>query len=130
MIHIADIEVDPQKLFCCQELLHFLREEGETDLALSKIRDRYFNAFGNELTWRYPYSDGKHMGLVIVVVQEGFLSLPYDNVDKEAYEIFELDEASLFDVESLEFFISDYELISKDLMAAMNDMLGHLQAQN
>lgn len=127
---INDVRVDPRKLLTKHELLNILREEGETDRVLSKIRDQYFEVFGNELMWRYPYSDGKHLGVVIVVVQEGFLSLPYDSTDKEVYEIFELDDISMFDVESLEYFIEDYNSISKDLVGAMGDMLSHLRAQN
>ena len=61
--------------------------------------------------------------MVIVVVKEGFLSLPYDIVDKEVYEIFELDETSMFDVDSLKYFIEDYKSISDDLLGAMGDML-------
>ena len=123
MIYIAGIAVDPEKLFSRQELLDLLFNEGETDCTLSKVRERYHEDFGNELVWRYPYSDGMHAGLVIVTVQEGFISLPYDYVDKEVYEIFELDETAMFDVESLECFIDDYKSISDDLLGAMGDML-------
>lgn len=120
---IRGIDVDPAKLMPRQELLAFLQEWGADDRGLSKIRELYEQEFGNELMWRFPYSDGKHNGLVIVSVREGFLSLPYDFVDNEVYEIFELEETAMFDVPSLLSFIQDYIDISHDLLGAMVDMV-------
>ena len=74
---INGVYIDTQKLMSISELLDFLRENGEDDRALSGIRAYYYNDFGNELIWHYPISDGSQLGTFIVVVKEGFVSLPY-----------------------------------------------------
>lgn len=123
---ICETEFDPLQLLSKDELIEFLRENGENDRALAQIRERNQKAFGNELIWFYPISDGKHMGTFIVCVQEGFLSLPYDAADRDDYELLELDDAAMFDDEALEYFISDWNLFSDDLLHAMTDMLSAL----
>jgi hypothetical protein len=120
---LAGIEVDTSKLLDKQELLDYLTVNGATDRSLANIRDRYHEAFKNELMWRYPISDGKHMGTFIVTVKEGFVSLPFDEADKEDYEQLILEDSSMFDEDAMTFFIDDWVLFSDDLLSAMNDML-------
>ena len=120
---LAGIEVDTSKLISKQELLDYLTENGATDRSLATIRERYHEDFKNELMWRYPISDGKHMGTFIVTVKEGFISLPFDEADKEDYEQLILEESSMFDEDALTYFIDDWVLFSDDLLSAMNDML-------
>jgi len=126
---INGIQVNPAGLMSKDELLEFLRENGESDRALSHIRERYQSEFGNELIWFYPISDGKHMGTFIAVVKEGFISLPYDTADKEDYELLELDDAAMFDEDAMEIFIEDWRLFSDDLVSAMTDMLRILRGE-
>jgi hypothetical protein len=120
---INGIEIDPSKLLSKQELLDYLETGGGTDRSLGEIRERYHSEFGNELAWLYPISDSVHAGGSIVAVKEGFAWLPYDWVDKKHFEIYELDQAKMFDEESLEYFIDDWVGVSDDLLWAMNDML-------
>jgi len=103
-------------------MLDILRVYGEDYRALSRICDYYYKIFGNELVWRYPISDGKHMGTHITVVKEGFLSLPYDAVDHDDGELLELDDAAMFNADDFEFFIQDWRSFSEDLVSAMSDM--------
>ena len=124
---INGIHIDTQKLMSISELLDFLRENGEDDRALSGIRAYYYNDFGNELIWHYPISDGCHLGTFIVVVKEGFVSLPYDSVDREDGELLILDDATVFDADSIDFFIEDWRSFSDDLLSAMTDMRSILQ---
>jgi hypothetical protein len=129
MMTINGVKIDPDKLMSKDELLEFLRENGESDRALAHIRERYQNEFGNELVWSYSISDGKHMGTFIAAVREGFLSLPYDAADREDYELLELDDASMFDEDAMQYFIDDWKRFSDDLLAAMTDMLGILKQE-
>ena len=117
-----DFDVDTSKLFTKTELLYFLEENGESDRALARVRERYMVDFGNELVWYYPISDGKHQGTFIVFVQEGFISIPYDIVDAVDYEILELQQTAMFDAESMQYFIDDWISFSDDLTSAMKDM--------
>lgn len=120
---INGIAIDPAKLMTKQELLDFLNENGAHDRALSDIRERYQDEFGNEFMWRYPISDGKHAGTFIIAIREGFISLPYDEMDREDYELLELDDAAMFDEDSLKCFIEDWKSFSDDLLGALGDML-------
>ena len=112
-------EIDTAKLATQAEVLELLWENGGTYAGLSSLRDRYHKEFGNELVWHYPISEGYHMGVHIVCVQEGFLALPYNSMDAEECEIFELENAAFLDSEALEFFINDWRLYSDDLLAAL-----------
>jgi hypothetical protein len=125
---ICGTEFDPAKLMSKDELIAFLYENGESDRALAHIRERNQEMCGNELIWRYPISDGMHMGTFIIAVQEGFISIPYDVIDKEDYEMLELEDTSMFDDEAFEYFISDWNLFSDDLLQAMTDMRQALQS--
>jgi len=116
------IEVDKKKLYSKQALLDYLRENGENDRVLAYIRTEYFDAFGNEMMWRYPISDGLHTGTFIVLVKEGFISLPFNEIDVEDYEILDLEDAAMFDEDAIQFFIDDWKLFSDDLMEAMTDI--------
>ena len=100
-------EIDANKLLSRSELLELLEENGESDRAMAKVRERYMKDFGNELVWLYPISDGKHTGTFIVTVREGFISVPYDIIDADDYEILELKETAVFDAESMGIFIDD-----------------------
>jgi len=126
---INSIHIDKQKLLSKSEVLECLRENGEDDRALAHIRDYYNNIFGNELTWRYPISDGKFLGTFIIIIKEGFLSLPYDSVEREDGELLELSGAALFDKDAIQCFIDDWRLFSEDLLNAMSDMLHILQSK-
>ena len=121
-MNFFDYDIDTSKLFTKAELLDFLEENGGSDRALSKVRERYMVDFGNELVWYYPISDGKHKGTFIVFVQEGFISIPYDIVDAVDYEILELQQTAMFDAESMQYFIDDWISFSDDLTSAMKDM--------
>ena len=121
-MNFIGIEVDKEKLYSKQALLDHFRENGENDRALAYIRTEYRDAFGNEMMWRYPISDGLHAGAFIVLVQEGFISLPFDEIDIEDYEILNLEDAAMFDEDALQYFIDDWKLFSDDLMEAMTDI--------
>ena len=109
-------------LMSVEDVLAYLRKNGSTDCTLSDIRLRYYAAHGNELCWRYPISDGIHAGAFILVTKEGYLSLPYNSMDEEDYEILKPEDAMLHDPASLTTFLSDWEDFSDDLTDAMREM--------
>ena len=119
---IGGIRIEPAKLMSKNELPNYLRENGESDRALSKIRDRQFDTFGSEIIWHYPISDGFHLRAFIMPVKEGFISLPYDKVDKYDGELLELDDVVMIDEDTIHYYIEDWRRFSDDLLAAMIDM--------
>ena len=126
---INGIQIDPAKLITRDELLEFLRDNGEDDRALSKLRDRHYDEYGTELIWRYPITDGMHLGTFIVPVKEGVISLPYNAVDKCDGELLELDNAKMFDADAMQIFLDDWRSFSDDLIGAMTDMLRILRGE-
>ena len=115
-------KLNADALMSAKEVLAYLKENGSTDCTLSDIRLRYYAAHGNELCWRYPISDGIHAGAFILVTKDGYLSLPYNSMDEEDYEILVLEDAVLHDPASLTTFLSDWESFSADLTDAMREM--------
>ena len=123
MITINGVQIDPEKLMSKDELLDYLRENGEDDKALAKVRENYYQIFGNELIWQYPISDGLHLASCIAVVREGFLNLPYDDVDTHYGELYELDDAKLHNEVSLQLFLDFFKPFADDLISALTSML-------
>ena len=126
---VGGIQFNRCDLMSKDELIAFLRENGEDNGALSKIREHHHDKFGNELIWFYPISDGLHLGTFIAVVKEGFISLPYNAVDKHDGELLELDNVTMFDEDAMEVFLDDWRLFSDDLISAMTDMLRILRGK-
>jgi hypothetical protein len=122
-VTINGVTIKPEHLFSRNELIDYLRENSASDRDLAKIREAYQNEFGNELVWRYPISEELHLGTFIIPVKEGFLSLPFNAVDPEDYELLEINDARMLDEDSLELFINDWNRFSDDLLSAMTDML-------
>lgn len=118
--------LDKDKLMCIKDVKDHLYQHGGTDWALSEIREAYHENFGHELCWRYPISDDIHLGAFILVVQEGFLHIPYNSVDAEEYEILEMDDIALHNTDSLDTFISDWDEFSGDLADALKAMRDRL----
>lgn len=111
-----------EKLMSTEDVKDYLYRNGCSDRALSEIREAYLEEFGNELCWRYPISDEKHLGAFILVVQEGFLHIPYDCVYYEPYELLEMDDIALHDAGSLALLLADWTNLSEDLVDAMTAM--------
>lgn len=72
------------------EVLELLSEGGATFTALEPVRNSYTDLPGDELCWSYPFCADGHMGCVLLPVREGILLLPYDSVDRETYEQFDI----------------------------------------
>ena len=116
---IGGIEFDPEDLMSKDELIAYIRENGESDRALADIRNQQQEDYGNELIWRYPISEGIHLGTFIVAVKEGFVSLPFNIVDAEDYELLELNDAAYLDEDVMQMFIDDWRSFSHDLTTVM-----------
>lgn len=61
-------------------------------------------------------------GQFFVPVKEGILSLPYDRVEREDYEVFTLEDACLCDAISMEVFLEDWDSFSGQLCQTMSNM--------
>ena len=123
-------DIDTEGLYSKDYILECLEGLGADDSTLALIREAYQDKFGNELMWRYPISDGYNAAAFIVCCKEGFLSLPYNHMDAEVYEILDLEKASMHDTDSMQYFIDDWKLFSDNLLAVMTDMLHILEPKD
>lgn len=125
-VTIAGITVLRSDLKSKHEVLGYLAEHGENLTTLSECFSCYLEKYDNELFWHYPISDELHAGAYFVPVREGFLSIPYNSIDTESYEVLYLEDAKLLDEASIRLLWQDWTRFSADLQAAMQDMLNHL----
>ena len=114
--------IDTTKLWTKDAVLAYMRVNGANDRVLADVRSDYQRVFGDELTWRYPLSEGCYAGCAIVAVQEGFLCLPYDEMDKEDYEIFSLSGAKMMVGSMPAELIKNWASFASDLLVALCDM--------
>jgi len=117
------VNVDPEMLYTKDCLLEMLKEGGGTDRALAEFRDKNRNTFGQELIWRYPISDGFNAGTFLLPVQEGFLSIPFNEMTADDYEILDLDEARLMTAEELQYLFENWVDFSAGLTIVLREML-------
>jgi hypothetical protein len=116
------ITINRNLLYTREEVLAILKEGGGTDCDLVTIREQYDKKFGNELMWRYPLMVGNDLGTIIIPVQEGFLSIGYNTMDSEDYEIYDLDAEFLLSAEDVQSMINAWEDYSRGLVKAMQSM--------
>lgn len=126
-IRIAEKNISLSELKSKQEVMEYLFTNGATHAVLMEMCEEYRQKYQNELCWKYPISDGKHLGTFMLLVKEGILSIPYDEADKVDYELFCMDDVCLFNLEAMEDFISDWYYFDADLRRTMVDMKRYLQ---
>lgn len=115
------IQLIPEKLLSKDALLCRLERTNANYSGLEEIQDEYSAVFGKDIVWNYPLDDDLHTGFMFIPVKEGFLSLPYNEVRKGTFEEFLLDEAKLFDLESLEYAIDSWNRYSEGLIQALTE---------
>lgn len=115
------IQLIPEKLLSKDALLCRLEGTNVNHSGLEEIRDEYSDVFGKDIVWNYPLDDDLHTGFMFIPVKEGFLSLPYNEVRKGTFEEFLLDEAKLFDLESLRCAIDSWNRYSEGLIQALTE---------
>lgn len=108
------------RLSAQRELLDYLESHGSTYSDLMNFCDRYLEDFHNSLCWCYPISDGVHMGTYLVPVREGVLSLPYDQVDPEDFEILCLEDSGLCNRQALSCYLYEWHTYSESLCQALH----------
>lgn len=120
--------IERKRLCSMEYILSLLKNEGPCFTTLVNVRDRYDKAFGNELYWNYPFCDGVHNGAGILPVQEGFLWLPYDEVDTDTYEQYVLNDASLLTAEEATTLVKELRAYTEGVCAALEDIHMELSA--
>lgn len=79
---IDNCAVDTSMLMSKDMLMQKLKDSKGMYSDLSKICDKNFTRFGNELYWHFRLSDSDHLGYYLVLVKEGVLSIPYNCISQ------------------------------------------------
>ena len=108
-------QIDKQRLMSKSDVLEFLKANGEHEPSIAMISDRYVDQYGIDPVWRYPLSDGWHTGAFIIPVQEGYLWLPYDEVDPDYFELVLPEAATMLDTECCERFKNELHTYADEL---------------
>ena len=123
------LQIDRAKLMAKDEVIDYLKTHGENYSSLSKIRTRYEEEFGLDPVWNYQHCSDCFPGFFIVPVQEGFLSIPYDSVDSEDFEVLIADSAELLSADDLQALLGLYRSYAEELMNAMEEMIAITKAE-
>ena len=114
MIHVSSLATKAEVLQTLQTDSSFI--------GLEPIRSRYEAEFGNDLTWRYPIPDGTITGAIFLPVQEGFLWMPYADLEPEFMGVITYDEIELLDFEGALVLFEEYMSYSYQLLSALSDV--------
>lgn len=123
------VAVNRSKLYGMDELLRMLERYGGFDKTLDRVRETYSERFGNQLIWKYPFSDNMYGGGALIPVREGVLFLPYDSVYEDSGARYRLGDAELLSSENIRLLQSECRAYMEGLLAALNDMERATQAQ-
>lgn len=115
------IQLIPEKLLSKEALLCRLKGSNANYRGLEEIREDYSDIFGKDIVWNYTLDDDLHTGFMFIPVKEGFLSLPYNEVREGTFEEFLVEEAKLFDLESLQDAIDSWTRYSDGLIQALTE---------
>ena len=120
-VQINGITIDKEKLWTKNKVLTLLELKPNYS-SLFQIIKEYNEKLGNEFIWQYSVAFGMYAGIFIVPVQDGFLSIPYNEIEAKQGEVLILDKVKLLDIVSLQLLIEDFKRHSDDLLGALNDM--------
>lgn len=116
-----NMNLDPATLPCKDDLLARIRADGGTDRALAGLREEQMETYRNELIWRYPISEGTAAGGFVMPVREGFLWIPYDEMEREEGEILLLEDAYLLSTDDCSALEEDFRYYADGLSSVLRE---------
>ena len=129
ILHYMGLAIDRSNLYSKDALIKLLDTCGGLDSTLDKVRDTYTERFGNQLIWKYPFSDSMQDGSTIIPVQEGFLFLPYNCVFEHGGARYQLSGAELLSAEDIRTLQTECRAYMDGLLSALRDMEHTMQAR-
>ena len=111
-----------------EELLAYLEKNGASCLALGDFSSSYRKRYQKDLYWLYPVGSTRYPGMALVLVKEGILALPYEAVNQDESEIFDLESAHIIETaKEMGRLITEWADFTGELQEAMNSMYRYLQ---
>ena len=122
ILHYMGLTISKSNLYSKAALMKLLDTCGGLDSTLDKVRDTYTERFGNQMIWKYPFSDSMQGGGTIIPVQEGFLFLPYNCVFEHGGARYQLRGAELLSAEDIRTLQKECRAYMDGLLSALHDM--------
>lgn len=129
-LNYLGLEIEVESLYKWKDLVELLNKGGDTDDTLYGLFSKYLDMYDNTLVWRVPISTDQLCGCAIVPVQEGFLRIPYLEVNAEReYGLYATSDAELLNLESFDALYSDYVSYADGLQLALDEIRKLLESQ-
>lgn len=122
VLQYMGMRISKTNLYGMDELLNMMNRYGGVDSTLDKVRDTYTERFGNQLIWKYPFSENMQGGGAIISVREGFLFLPYNSIYPHEGARYQLTSAELLTIDNIRTLQKECETYAEGLLAALGDM--------
>ena len=122
ILQYMGLEINRNSLYRKDELVAILDKYGALDSTLDKVRNTYTERFGNQLIWKYPFSDTMQGGGAIIPVREGFLFLPYNCVFEYGGARYQLRGAELLHADNIRTLQNECRAYMEGLLAVLSDM--------
>ena len=112
------------------DLFAFFEDHGATMNSLMTFTDPYTDQYNNPLYWHYSISEGKHEGFYLILVKDGFLVLPYDEIKKPSGHQFLLEDSCFCTKsEDVQVLIDDWSSNNADILHILDVMHDVLTTQ-
>lgn len=121
-IELAGLPIHVADLAKTEEVMELLQEGAPSFTSLEPIRAQYNAQFGNELCWTCPIFHDGHSGCVLLPVQEGVLYLPYNDMDHDTYEQFDLQGMGLLTKATLQGLLAALRRSTTELLHVLSDI--------
>lgn len=115
------LQLDREQLMSKEDLIAYLNENGMSDRGIGGLRELQYAQYNKEIIWRYPLCDGNALGGYIFPVKEGFLWIPYDEVESDRGELLVMEDAELLGADGLKSLREDFASYSADLCSALKE---------
>jgi len=116
-------QIDESKLMTKDEVIQYLTAHGANYLIFSQLCERYVEEFDTDLIQVYRSGGDCQSSFYIMPVREGFLQLPYVQVDSRHYDVIAMELVELLDMETLQSLLKEWIASSNILRGALEDMI-------
>ena len=116
-------QIDESKLMTKDEVVQYLTAHGANYLIFSQLCERYVEEFDTDLIQVYRSGGDCQSSFYIMPVREGFLQLPFVQVDSRHYDVIAMELVELLDMETLQSLLKAWVTSSDILRGALEDMI-------
>jgi len=122
-MNYMDQQIDESKLMKKDDVIQYLTAHGANYLIFSQLCERYVEEFDTDLIQVYRSDSDCQSSFYIMPVQEGFLQLPFVQVDSRHYDVIAMELVELLDMETLQSLLKAWVTSSNNLRGALEDMI-------